>query len=454
MDLTPNKEKYFFVLTYGCQMNENDSEKFAAQLAALGYQTAAQISEADLILINTCCVRESAEQKIRGKIGELKKFKQANPDLLIGLAGCMAQKEQAKLLKKFPHLDFLIGTHNIHQLGEVIKRREEEQKRVCLAPDSALETEAAFDLPSFSPQKDKISAWVPISYGCDNFCSYCIVPYVRGRERSRPMPDILAEIKKLGAEGRKEITLLGQNVNSYGKDFKNGLDFADLLRAAAEIDNIERIRYMTSHPRDMSAKIIDVVAANQKGNRRICEHFHLPLQAGSDTILKAMNRGYTTEYYRELIASLRRKIPGVSITTDLIVGFPGETEELFQETLDFVAEIGFDAAYTFLYSVRSGTPAAAFAGQVPQAVKKERLQKLAHVQNAASLALNKQLENSLQEVLVEGVSKGEKYTGRTRTNKIVLWDQTGQEERGRLAYVYITNAKTWTLEGQLREMRK
>jgi tRNA-2-methylthio-N6-dimethylallyladenosine synthase len=456
MNLKTNSEKFFTILTYGCQMNENDSQKFAGQLKSMGYEHTEKIDAADLILLNTCCIRESAEQKIRGKIGELKKFKRENPRLLIGLAGCMAQKDKEKLLKKFTHLDFIIGTHNIHQLADVIEKVATEKRRVCLTLDKALDNEEGFSLPSFSKDKEKVSAWVPITYGCDNFCSYCIVPYVRGKERSRPMPDILKEIRTLGETGYKEITLLGQNVNSYGKDAENKIGFADLLSAADKIETIERIRYMTSHPRDMTEKVIDVIARSRSGDtKRICEHFHLPVQSGSNEILKAMNRGYTKEYYQDLVLNIRKKIPALSITTDIIVGFPGETDELFEETLEFVEKIGFDAAYTFIYSQRSGTPAADYAGQVPVDVKKNRLNKLMQVQNVISLSINKKLEGTFQEVLIEGTSKNDplKYTGRTRTNKIVIWDKTGKEQTGQLANVYITKSQTWTLSGRL-EMEK
>jgi tRNA-N(6)-(isopentenyl)adenosine-37 thiotransferase enzyme MiaB len=284
-------------------------------------------------------------------------------------------------------------------------------------------------------------------YGCNNFCTYCIVPYVRGRERSRPLENILSEIRQLGADGFKEITLLGQNVNSYGKDLASQVDFADLLQAADQIDTITRIRYMTSHPRDMNDRLITII----KNSKRICEHFHLPVQAGSDAILERMNRGYTTQYYRQLVDHIRTAIPNASITTDLIVGFPGETEEEFLETLEFIKTIRYDAAYTFLYSQRSGTPAAQYEGQLPSATKKERLNRLMAVQNEISLEINKQLINKVVEVLVEGPSKNDesKLMGRTSTNKIVLWDKTGKESIGELTHVKIDTAQTWVLKGHL-----
>ncbi|HML87068.1 MAG TPA: tRNA (N6-isopentenyl adenosine(37)-C2)-methylthiotransferase MiaB [Methylomusa anaerophila] len=436
-------DQYYIVLTYGCQMNENDSERFAGQLKRLGYHSTTELEKADLIVINTCCVRESAEKKIHGKIGELKRYKALNPNIIIVIAGCMAQKEREKLLKKFSHLDIVIGTHNIHQLAELVQTVEAKREKVLAVWDQA--ERLAPDVPTV--RKGQISAWVPIMYGCNNFCTYCIVPYVRGRERSRPLADIISEIEQLGKEGFKEITLLGQNVNSYGKDSEEGADFADLLKESDSIQSIARIRYMTSHPRDMNDKVIKVI----QDSRKICEHFHLPIQAGSDKILDRMNRGYTTEYYCQLVKKIRDLIPGSSITTDIIVGFPGETDEMFQETLEFVKLIGFDAAYTFLYSQRSGTPAAQYEDQIPLAVKKARLKQLMDMQNQVSLTINKQLIHRTVEVLVEGFSKTDesKLMGRTRTNKIVIWEKGGPEKIGQLVNINVTSAQTWLLKGRL-----
>ena len=434
--------KKYHTITFGCQMNENDSERLAGQLRSIGYAATEDKENADLILINTCCVRESAEKKIYGKIGELKRLKQENPNLIIGIAGCMAQKDKEKLFKKAPHVDLVMGTHNTHQLVELLGQLESSRDKVLAVWDQA--ELLAPDVPTI--RKSTIAAWVPIMYGCNNFCTYCIVPYVRGRERSRPAADIVKEIRQLGDDGFKEITLLGQNVNSYSKD-TGGDDFADLLEAVDNIDSITRIRYMTSHPRDMSEKVMQVVA----GSKRICEHFHLPIQSGSDEILKQMNRGYTTADYRQLVAGIRERMPQASLTTDIIVGFPGETEELFQETLECLKTIRFDMAYTFLYSVRSGTPAATMSDQVPLPVKKERLKILMDVQNQISLAINAQLEGKTVEVLVEGPSKNDpnRLMGRTGSNKIVIWDKQGNEEVGQLRRVKINQAQTWLLKGQL-----
>jgi len=435
--------KYFTIVTYGCQMNQHDSERLAGQLKSIGYEYTDTLSEANFVLVNTCCVRESAEKKIYGKIGELKTLKASNPNLIIGITGCMAQKDREKLFKKAPHIDLVLGTHNVHQLVEIVKKFEQTKTHVLAVWDQA--ERLAPDVPTI--RKGTIAAWVPIMYGCNNFCTYCIVPYVRGRERSRPIEDIVQEVHQLGSEGFKEITLLGQNVNSYGKDTDQYGDFADLLEAVDQVETITRIRYMTSHPRDINDKVIDII----KNSKKICEHFHLPVQSGSNTILKLMNRGYTTEYYRELVAKVRKAIPHASLTTDIIVGFPGETEELFQETLEFMKEIGFDSAYTFLYSKRSGTPAATMPDQIPDKVKKERLQLLMDTQNEISLRINTKLVGQILTVMVEGPSKNDdsRLMGRTGTNKIILWDKQGTEQIGQLVNVKIATAQTWILKGQL-----
>jgi tRNA-2-methylthio-N6-dimethylallyladenosine synthase len=438
----PKRKKYYHTLTFGCQMNESDTERFAGQLRTGGYEYTEDLELADIIVINTCCVRESAEKKIYGKIGELKRLKAANPNLIIGIAGCMAQKDRDKLFKKAPHIDLVMGTYNVHQLLDLVKEIENSRDRVLAVWDQA--ERLAPDTPTI--RRNRISAWVPIMYGCNNFCTYCIVPYVRGRERSRPLGDIVKEIEELAADGFKEVTLLGQNVNSYGKDAETQADFADLLISVDKIDGIERIRYMTSHPRDMTDKVIASIASSSK----ICEHFHLPIQSGSDPMLKAMNRGYTTEYYQKLVSKIRQAVPGASLTTDLIVGFPGETEALFEETLQLIQKIRFDAAYTFLYSQRSGTPAADMPAQIPLVVKKDRLKRLMDIQNQLSLEINKKLEGSTLEVLVEGPSKNNSGTmmGRTRTNKIVIWE-AGGEKVGQLVHIKITKAQTWVLKGNL-----
>jgi tRNA-2-methylthio-N6-dimethylallyladenosine synthase len=436
-------EKFAAMISYGCQMNENDSERILGQLKSIGYEYTENLEQADVIMINTCCVRESAEKKIYGKIGELKKLKADNPNLLIGIAGCMAQKDKEKIFKKAPHVDLVLGTYNIYHVAEYIEKLEASRERVLAVWDQA--ERLAPEVPTV--RKGRISAWVPIMYGCNNFCTYCIVPYVRGRERSRPVEDIVNEIEQLSGEGFKEITLLGQNVNSYGKDGRDFLDFAGLLQEIDRVSSIVRVRYMTSHPRDMNEKVIAAIAGSQK----ICDHFHLPIQSGSDSILQKMNRGYTVDEYCRLVDKIRKLSPDASITTDMIVGFPGETDQEFQETLALMKKVRFDAAYTFLYSQRSGTPAAMMPEQIPTAVKKERLQKLMDVQNSISLEINKELGGKVVSVLVEGESKNDssKLMGRTTTNKIVLWEKMGTEKVGELANIRITHAQTWILKGDL-----
>ncbi len=436
--------KKYLILTYGCQMNENDSQRLGGLLQKIGYEETTVMEDADAILLNTCCVRESAELKIYGKIGELKGLKRNKPSLIVGVCGCMAQKNQKALFKRAPHIDFVVGPNNLHDVPNIIAQIGEERKHI-LAADDIINAESDH-VPTV--RKQGMTAWVPIMYGCNNFCTYCIVPYVRGRERSRTIAEICAEIEGLAQEGCREVTLLGQNVNSYGKGTDEG-DFADLLRAVNEIKGIERIRYMTSHPRDMSQRVIDAVRDCEK----VCDHFHLPVQAGSDILLKRMNRGYTTEYYRDLVRRIRKANPNATLTTDLIVGFPGETDELFEETLAFVKEMRYDAAYTFLYSKRSGTPAAEMDEQVDIKVKKARLQKLMDMQNENSLELNQAYVGRIVEVMVEGPSKSDEqtWTGRTTGNKIILWPYVGTEKVGDLVNVRVDVAQTWLLKGTLQE---
>lgn len=429
------------MIVYGCQMNFAEAERMEGRLRDLGFESTGDAEKADLILMHTCCVRETAEDKAYGKIGEIKRLKRKKPSLIFGVTGCMAQKESDALIRRAPHIDFVLGTGRLGELSRVVEEllAERGPHIVDVAEDGSLPEDGT------PARQGTISAWVPIMYGCDNFCTYCIVPYVRGRERSRKPDDILREIEDAAAKGFREITLLGQNVNSYGKD--HGLaDFADLLRMADKVEGIGRVRFMTSHPKDLSERLIAAV----RDGRHICEHFHLPVQHGSDAILKAMNRNYTTEKYRELVRAIRREVPGASLTTDLIVGFPGETDADFEAMLDFLREIRYDAAYTFLYSPRSGTPAAKLDGQVPDEVKHERLERLMELQNKISLEKNEALSGTVQEVLVEGSSRTDEkiWTGRTRTGKIVLWPHQNGEQIGDLAQIKITQPQTWVLKGE------
>ena len=438
------QKKRAFIGVYGCQMNISDAERMEGQLATLGYERTEDMARADLILLNTCCVRETAEDKVYGKIGEIKHIKRANPALIFGITGCMAQKEGEALIRRAPHIDFVLGTNKVHELKATVRRLESARRGPVV---DVLLGDAP--LPENVPigRTGRLSAWVPIMYGCNNFCTYCIVPYVRGREHSRRPEDVVREVEEAAAQGFKEITLLGQNVNSYGKDHKRA-SFAELLLMVDAVKGVERVRYMTSHPKDLSDAVIDAV----RQGRHICPHFHLPVQHGSDRILRAMNRVYRKDAYRSLVERIRAAVPDASLTTDLIVGFPGETEEDFGELLDFLREIRYDAAYTFLYSKRSGTPAAMMEAQVEDSVKKERLHRLMEVQNEISLEKNAALKGTVQEVLAEGPSRTDEdvWTGRTGTNKIVLWRKKGQETEGDIVRVRITQPQTWVLKGELQ----
>ncbi len=437
-------EKTAFLGVYGCQMNLADAERMAGQLEELGYRRTEDMAAADLILLVTCCVRETAEDKVYGKIGEIKGLKRQRPSLLFGVAGCMAQKEGDALIKRAPHIDFVLGTGRSGELGRVVRDLEAERGRPVVDTQSVTGP-IAENCPV--ARRSHLSAWVPVMYGCDNFCTYCIVPYVRGRERSRRPEDIRREVQEAAAQGYKEITLLGQNVNSYGKDHKLA-DFADLLRLADEVTGIERVRFMTSHPKDLSQRVIGAV----RDGRHICGHFHLPVQHGSDRMLKAMKRGYTAAAYQALVEKIRAAVPGASLTTDLIVGFPGETEQDFGALLNLVREVRFDAAYTFLYSPRSGTPAAKMDGQVADEVKRDRLHRLMAVQDEISRAINDRLQGQAVEVLVEGPSQNDPavWTGRTRTGKIVLWPHEA-ETVGDLVSVRVAEPQTWVLKGVLEQ---
>lgn len=436
--------QYYHILTYGCQMNERDTEILAGMLQDIGYVQTETEAEADLVLLNTCSVRETAENKVWGKMGELTHLKAANPDVILGICGCMTQQPAIaeRIKEKVPHMDIVFGTHNIHVLPDLIRRVKEE--RGPIVEVWASEGAIVENLPT--ARAEGVKAFVTIMYGCNNFCTYCIVPHVRGRERSRQVKDIVSEITRLAQEGYKEITLLGQNVNSYGKDFESKVDFADLLVEVNKIEGVERIRYTSSHPRDFTDKLIQTIPQCDK----VCESIHLPVQAGSNRILQKMNRGYNREYYLELVEKIKSTIPGVTISTDLIVGFPGETEEDFQDTLDLLSQVKYQIAYTFVYNKRTGTPAAEYTEQVDEDTKKDRIQRLISFQNDISLAGNRQDEGQVVEILVEGPSRTnpEVLTGRTRTNRIVNFSGP-QHLIGQLVNVKITLAKTWNLEGMM-----
>jgi tRNA-2-methylthio-N6-dimethylallyladenosine synthase len=437
--------KKYHITTFGCQMNVHDSEVLAGILEKSGYSPAASAEEADLILFNTCCVRENAENRLYGNIGNLKALKEQNPDCVIGVCGCMVQQPAVveKIRKTYPQVDLVFGAHNLHELPKLLEKIEAERSRLYEVWDS--EGEIHEGLPV--KRSDPFKAWITIMYGCNNFCSYCIVPYVRGRERSRQPDAILTEVQDLIDSGVKEITLLGQNVNSYGLDFKDqNINFAKLLEKIAAT-GIERIRFQTSHPKDLSDELIQVMADHPN----ICRHLHLPLQSGSSRILKLMNRHYTKESYLELAEKIKNKIPGIALTTDIIVGFPGETEEDFQDTLDLVEKIRYDGAFTFIYSPRSGTPAAKIEDPTPEADKKERLNQLIEVQNRISHEKNQAFIDSLSEALVEGVSEKNPaiWSGRNTQNKLIHFKPIPSIKPGDFAVVRITGAQTFTLEGEL-----
>lgn len=425
-------------------MNDHDSEVMAGMLESLGYQPVENIAEADVILVNTCCVRETAENKIFGLLGRLARLKKGKHKPLIGIAGCMVQQPgmAQKVKNRFPEVDLIIGTYNLHRLPELLLAVQESRERIVEVWDQA--GEIVENLPI--RRASKIRAWVNITYGCNNFCTYCIVPYVRGRERSRRPEDILREIRQLVEEGYREVTLLGQNVNSYGRDLKEGINFARLLEEVNNITGLWRIRFTTSHPRDFNQELIDTIARCT----RVCEHIHLPVQAGSNRILKLMNRGYDRDYYLDLVERIRQAIPEVSITTDIMVGFPGETEEDFAQTMDLVEKVRFDAAFTFVYNPRPGTLAATLPDQVPEEVKSRRIQELIARQNEITLAKNQSFIGRVEEVLVEGESKTNpaKLSGRTRTNRLVIFSGP-KELAGKLVFVAITGAKLTHLEGEL-----
>lgn len=436
--------KRLHILTFGCQMNEHDSEIIRALLEKSGYEWTDNIEEADLVVLNTCSVRKHAEQRVLGILGNLKRYKKKKPEMIIALGGCMAQNPEIQefIRNKATYVDVLFGTRNYHYLPDFIKRAEEFKDRVF--EPSHGDEEIPNELPAH--HSSRVKAYVTIIYGCNNFCSYCIVPFTRGRERSRPPREIYEEVRQLADQGFREVILLGQNVNSYGKDLQEDINFAKLLKMLDPIPGIARIRYTTSHPRDFTDELIDTIAESEK----VCEHFHLPVQAGSNNVLKRMNRGYTREDYLELIDKIRKRIPNASITTDIIVGFPGESERDFLDTLDLVERVRFDAAYTFIYSPRYGTPAAEMNDETPLEEKKIRLQQLNQLQNQITLEINKGYEGKTVEVLVEGKSKTNpnRWSGRTRTNKIVVFD-CPEDLEGELVDIKIECAQTWTLFGSI-----
>ena len=439
------KDKTYFIRTFGCQANLRDEETIAGILEMMGYTKSEDINKSDIILLNTCAVRENAEERVFGEVGHLKGIKQNNPDVIFGVCGCMVQQESIveEILRRAPHIDLIFGTHNINRLPELIYHTYMSKERVVEV--FSKEGEIYENLPI--KRNDSLKAWVNIMYGCDKFCTYCIVPYTRGKERSRLLEDIIEEVNCLIEQGYKEITLLGQNVNAYGNDLKLGYDFATLLEECAKT-NIERIRFTTSHPWNFSDRMVDVIAKYDN----IMNHIHLPIQSGSDEILKKMARRYSIEEYRELYNKLRSKLDVCSITTDIIVGFPNETEEQFQATLDAVNEFEYDSAFTFIYSPREGTPAARMDDNVPMEVKKERFNRLVEAVTRSAKKRNDAYVGRTLKVLVEGPSKKneEVLSGYSEENKLVNFIG-GKYLIGKIVNVKITKSKSWTLEGEAVE---
>ncbi|EQB4339652.1 tRNA (N6-isopentenyl adenosine(37)-C2)-methylthiotransferase MiaB [Clostridium botulinum] len=433
----------FFIETWGCQMNEEDSEKLSGMLKKEGYIRTEERENADVIIFNTCCVRENAELKVYGNLGILKGLKSKNPNLIIAVTGCMMQQKgmAETIKKKFPFVDIIIGTHNLHNFPNYLN--EVKKKDTSVLKIQEKENSIIENMPI--DRKNSMKAFVTIMYGCNNFCTYCIVPYVRGRERSRTPENIEAEIKKLISEDYKEITLLGQNVNSYGKDLEPNVTFAELLKRVNNIEGLERVRFMTSHPKDLTDDVIEAIAKCDK----LCEQIHLPVQSGSSEILKKMNRHYDREKYLDVVSKIKKLIPNVALSTDIIVGFPGETEKDFEKTLSLVKEVEYDSAFTFLYSIRKGTPAAKFEDQVPEDVKHKRFNRLVEVLNEISAKKNKAYEGKIEEVLVEGTSKNDenKLMGRTRTGRLVNF--IGDKDSiGELVNVKIIKANSFSLTGE------
>jgi tRNA-2-methylthio-N6-dimethylallyladenosine synthase len=435
--------KTYYLITFGCQMNEHDSEVIMAMLEGIGYSQATAAEEADLIMINTCAVRKKPEDKVASLLGKYAALKKDNSNLLIAVGGCMAQQEDVVkyLSERFEFVDLLFGTHALPRLPELLYKASRQKKTVIALDESDLDRE---NLPI--SRKSAYKAWIPIIYGCNNYCSYCVVPYVRGRERSRKPDQIIKEAVELAEQGYLEITLLGQNVNSYGHDLPLNITFAGLLAELDSVKGIERIRFMTSHPKDLSTELINVVAGGQK----ICEHFHLPVQSGSNRILKKMNRRYNREQYLALIGEIKSAVSDVAITSDLIVGFPGEEEEDLMQTADLLKKARFDNAFSFIYSKRMHTAAASLNDTLSHEQKEKRLQYLNNIQHQISKEINALLADRIIEVLVEGPSKNNPslQTGRTRSNKLVHFNSTANLE-GQLVKVKITDVRTWNLIGEL-----
>ena len=447
-----DKNLKYIILTFGCQLNENDSEKIAGIVENMGYIKADRFEDADFIIFNTCCVRENAEERLFGKLGEIKNMKKQR-NIIVAIGGCMMQEKSMleKIKKSYRYVDIVFGTHTIQTLPEDIYKVIVEREKVSQVWD--IDGEIIEGLPI--KRNDKYRASVTIMYGCNNFCSYCIVPYVRGRERSRDPEEILKEIKELAKDGYKELTLLGQNVNSYGKDnfkyCKKEINsqintFAKLLEAICDIDGIEKIKFMSPHPKDFTDDVIEVIKNCDKISRMI----HMPLQSGNSKVLKEMNRGYTKEQFLELAQKMKKEIPNLHLSTDIIVGFPGETDEEFEDTLDVVKKVEFEQIFMFIYSIREGTRAALREDQIPEVIKHKRFDRLKELYDTQVDIQNEKYIGTVQDILIEGTSKNDKstFTGRTDSNKVVIFKPTGKSSIGDIAKIKIIENHKWFLLGE------
>ena len=446
MDIKPiYKGKKYFLRTYGCQMNVHDSEEIKYYLESLGYEAVDELELADIVVLNTCAIRENAKDKVFGYLGRCKHLKKEKQDLIIAVAGCLMQKpnEIEEIHNRHKYIDIIIGTHNLNELPNLI---EEANKKKIQNIEVYSNSDVVFENVKYN-RDSKISAWINIIYGCDKFCTYCIVPFTRGRERSRKMEEVLEEVRDLKNQGYMEVTLLGQNVNAYGKDLNLGYDFSTLLEEVAKI-GIPRIRFVTSHPWNFTDKMVDVIAKYDN----VMPYVHLPIQSGSDDILRKMNRKYTIDEYKKLFDQIKSKVKNVAITTDIIVGFPNETDEDFEKTLDIVNYCKFDGAYTFIFSPREGTAAARMEDKISMKVKEKRLQELNNLVNKYSLESNQKLVGKIVDVLVNGISEKDnsKVYGYTETMKLVNI-VGGKELIGKIVPVKITDAKSFSLDGEISQ---
>jgi tRNA-2-methylthio-N6-dimethylallyladenosine synthase len=433
--------KTYFIRTFGCQMNEHDSERMAGLLEVQGYRRAPSADNADVVVFNTCAIRENADNRLYGNLGRLKPQKEARPEMKVVVGGCLAEKDRDTIVKKAPWVDVVFGTRNIEALPRLLAQAEEQGVPVVEF------SEALNVFPSALPARRELSfhAWVAIQYGCNNSCTFCIVPLVRGEEVSRPLEQVIEEVRDLAGSGVVEVSLLGQNVNSYGRDIYRTPKFAELLLALDEVEGLRRVRYTSPHPKDFREQVAEAMGKSSV----VCEHLHLPVQSGSDAVLRRMKRSYSRAKYLDKVAMARRIVPGLAISTDIIVGFPGETDADFEETLSLVEEVGYDSAYTFQYSPRPGTDGATMEAQVPADVVRMRFDRLVAAQERISLHRNKELVGAVEEVLVEGTSKKDvrRVTGRTRTNKLVHFGDDAQP--GQFRRVRITKAAPHHLDGEV-----